>query len=64
MTSDTIDGEDSINESLVKNITNRIPNDDLKHIVELMLIHDARDRLSSEEAVKELYRLWIKRRLK
>ncbi len=64
MTGDTIDGEDSINESLVKDVINRIADEELKSIVKLMLIHNAKDRLSSEEVVKELYRLWVKRRFK
>jgi serine/threonine protein kinase len=60
LTGESIDGEEAINDKLVMEKLNNVPNEDLKQILAKTLAFEPEKRPSAEDLIKMLYIVWNK----
>ena len=58
LTRETVDGEDAVNDAIVKEAINKVPNNDLRNLLRTMLKLDPEDRPSADEVVRELIKIY------
>jgi hypothetical protein len=60
LTGESVDGEEAINDKLVMEKLNNVPNEDLKQILAKTLAFEPEKRSSAEDLIKMLYIVWNK----
>jgi serine/threonine protein kinase len=60
LTGESVDGEEAINDKLVMEKLNNVPNEDLKQILAKTLAFEPEKRPSAEDLIKMLYIVWNK----